>query len=74
MKTVQLKEEAFAALLILAENNGVKPGEFIDALLNYAWSQERRPGSWEATVPFDPRNYFRREGDDLSGGADRWWP
>jgi hypothetical protein len=72
---VLMAPEAIAALRTLAEEHGVSAEEYLDALLNYAWSQQRRPGSWEAAGTFEYRNYDRRSREDgaLSGCADRWW-
>ena len=75
MKRVYIRSEAHEALETLAAHAGVSSREYLDALLNYAWSQHRRPGSWEACTVFEYRNYDRRDSSDesLRGCADRWW-
>jgi hypothetical protein len=74
---VTVQPAALEALRTLAQMHGVSAVEYLDALLNYAWSQHRRPGSWEACCPFDYANYSRAPYDPngpLTGGcADRWW-
>lgn len=72
---MRIQPEALDALHKLAEAEGVSPVEYLDALLNYAWSGMRRPGSWEANCAFEYRNYDRRPRPDnsLAGCADRWW-
>ena len=76
MSRVTVQTPALDALKTLAYMNGVTAAEYLDALLNYAWSQHRRPGSWEACTPFDYANYRRAPYDPngpLTGCADRWW-
>ena len=72
---MRIVRPALDALHELARQSGVSAPEYLDALLNYAWSQHRRPGSWEATSPFEYRNYDPRPRKDgaLAGCADRWW-
>lgn len=72
---VLMAPEAIAALRTLAEEHGVSAEQYLDALLNYAWSRYHRPGSWEAETVFEFGNYDERPRPDgaLSGCADRWW-
>ena len=67
MTETNITKAAARALELLAENEGVTPVEYLNALLNYAWSTYRRPGSWEASTNFDFDNYRKPE-----GCADRW--
>lgn len=46
------------------------PQEFVEALLHYAISVNKRPGSWEATMPFNFAHYDLRNDD---AAADRWF-
>lgn len=59
---------AAALLRELARRNDVSERAYLEALLHYAGSCERRPGSWEAARPFALSTYV----DDQSG-ADRWF-
>lgn len=72
---VRIEPHALEALQTLAQMHDVSAEEYLDALLNYAWSQHRRPGSWEACSVFEYRNYDQRPSgpDALTGCADRWW-
>lgn len=54
-------------LRVIAEGYGVSTRDYMEALIHYAFSQWRRPGSWEAVVPFDFCNYTE------GGHADRWF-
>jgi hypothetical protein len=76
MKRVKMQPLAVEALQALASSHGVTAEVYLDALLNYAWSQHRRPGSWEACAVFDFAAYDQRDTGDASlrGCADRWWP
>lgn len=58
---------AKVALTVLAKVYDITPEAYLDALVNYAWSHIRRPGSWEANSAFDMSNYL------ADGCADRWW-
>lgn len=75
MKRVKVQPLAAEALQTLAQIHGVTAEVYLDALLNYAWSQHRRPGSWEACAVFDFAAYDQRHtgGTSLRGCADRWW-
>ena len=54
-------------LRVIADGHGVSTREYLEGLIHYAVSQWRRPGSWEAVVPFDFCNYTE------GGHADRWF-
>lgn len=59
-----------AALLLrhLAQRAQISERAYLEALLHYAGSCARRPGSWEASRPFDLPTYL-----DDNSGADRWF-
>lgn len=59
-----------AALLLrhLARRAQVSERVYLEALLHYAGSIERRPGSWEASRPFDLATYTAEDSP-----ADRWF-
>lgn len=59
---------AAALLREIAQREGVSERAYLEALLHYAGSCVRRPGSWEAARPFEIGTYL----DDQSG-ADRWF-
>lgn len=59
---------ADSALLEMASAAGITSSEFLELLLNYAYSIHRRPGSWEANQPFDVATYVRPD-----SVADRWF-
>lgn len=60
---------AVRLLINMAEAEGCEPQDFIEALLHYAGSIHKRPGSWEANKPFELASYI---GPD-SGFADKWF-
>jgi hypothetical protein len=68
MKRRTISDGAAALLRELARHNDVSERVYLEALLHYAGSIERRPGSWEADRPFALETYL----DDQSG-ADRWF-
>jgi len=62
---------AAALLRELARRNGVSERAYLEALLHYAGSIERRPGSWESSRPFDFASYDGRDPNGMF--ADRWF-
>jgi hypothetical protein len=68
---VTISTGAAALLRELAARNDVTPRAYLEALLHYAGSCERRPGSWEADRPFDFASYDERTDDGRF--ADRWF-
>lgn len=77
MKQLEIADGGMELLQRMADGEGVTPQEYLHALINYGWSMIRRPGSWEANVPFAFRNYDQREPHEdahgLRGCADRWF-
>jgi len=70
MSHVDLHPQALQALSTMAAEESVTAETFLRALLNYAYSRYRRPGSWEADIPFDFGHYDERNPDTH---ADRWF-
>jgi hypothetical protein len=55
----------------MAAAEDVSPRQYLEALLHYAGSCHRRPGSWEANTQFNFANYDTRR--ENGGYADRWF-
>ncbi|MGH8631177.1 MAG: ribbon-helix-helix domain-containing protein [Burkholderiales bacterium] len=70
-RTVTLNQGAVALLDEMAKAEGVSRREYLRALLHYAGSCYKRPGSWEAARPFDFAAYDDRTEDGRY--ADRWF-
>jgi len=70
-RTVTLSQGAIDLLDELAQAEGVTRREYLHALLHYAGSCHKRPGSWEADRSFDFASYDTRSEDGLY--ADRWF-
>lgn len=68
MATISIDDKAKPLLKEMADANGVSQKQFVELLINYAYSTHRRPGSWEASVPFDAYTYTRPD-----SVADRWF-
>lgn len=68
MTCVAVSVDARAALKEMAKATGVSQREFLTALLNYAYSIHKRPGSWEANATFNIETYTRPD-----SVADRWF-
>ncbi len=66
--TIQIRARAHEALQEMATTAGLTSTEFVELLLNYAYSIHRRPGSWEANRPFDLQTYTQPD-----SAADRWF-
>ncbi len=67
---VTIDSAAKALLSEMAAAEDTTPRAYIEALVNYATSCHRRPGSWEADKPFAFGNYDdRRE----SAVGERWF-
>ena len=72
--TIRLNRDGLALIREAAEANGMTVRQYMEALMSYAISTHRRPGSWEAGG-FDASNYldgFDEKGFPL-GCADRWF-
>jgi hypothetical protein len=69
--TVTISAAALALLDEMAQAEGVSRRVYLEALLHYAGSCYKRPGSWEANRPFSFVSYDRRTED--GGYADRWF-
>ncbi len=72
--SIKLNTDGLQRMREVAEANDMTLRQFMEALMHYAISQHKRPGSWEANV-FDPRNYSDKidaEGYPI-GCADRWF-
>lgn len=52
----------------MAEVSGCTQRQYLEALLHYAASCQKRPGSWEANKPFDLAMYL-----DPECHADKWF-
>lgn len=65
-----LPAEAIFLLKKMATAVGATPREYLEALLHYAGSIYMRPGSWEACIPFEFKNYDPRSDQAF---ADRWF-
>lgn len=70
-RTVTLSEGAVALLDEMARAEGVSRRIYLEALLHYAGSCYKRPGSWEANRFFEFASYDDRTED--GGYADRWF-
>ncbi|MCK9985656.1 MAG: hypothetical protein AzoDbin1_02128 [Azoarcus sp.] len=66
---VTISNGARGLLEVMAEEAGVTPRQYLEALLHYAGSIYNRPGSWEANTPFSIETYEPRDGSY----ADRWF-
>lgn len=67
--TVTINSDAKALLEQCAASHGVSLEKYLEAVANYTISCERRPGSWEASQPFDFSTYDDRQ----EVHADRWF-
>jgi len=52
----------------IAAAEGCTPRQYLEALLHYGGSCHKRPGSWEASRPFELQTYL-----DPESYADRWF-
>ncbi len=68
--TVILTVPAGERLEDLSEFYGTTSQIFTEALLHYASSIQKRPGSWEANAPFSFDNY---DPHNENAAADRWF-
>jgi hypothetical protein len=66
--SVRINRKAKDALGEMARASGVPSRLYLELLLNYTYSIHRRPGSWEASMPFDIQTYARAD-----TVADRWF-
>jgi hypothetical protein len=66
--SLRLNKGAVELVHEIADAAGCTPREYLEALLQYAGSCYRRPGSWEAAKPFDLSMYL-----DPDSYADRWF-
>jgi hypothetical protein len=70
-KRVSLSEGAAQLLREMADAEGVTTREYLEALLHFAGSCHKRPGSWEANRPFEFSTYDTR--NESGNYADRWF-
>jgi len=70
-KTVTLDSAAVALLDEMAKYEGVSRRIYLEALLHYAGSCHKRPGSWEAARSFEFASYDDRT--ENGRYADRWY-
>lgn len=68
---VTIPRKAAEQLKAFAENHGVPLRTYLEAVLHYVISTERRPGSWEGSQPFEFSTYDTRRED--GSFADRWF-
>lgn len=68
--TVRINAKAKELLAQIAAFHDTTQTEYLEALLHYAISQHKRPGSWEAVSEFDFANYDRRNEHAF---ADMWF-
>lgn len=69
--TVSLRPGAMALLDEMAAAEGVSRRVYLEALLHYAGSCFKRPGSWEANRAFEFASYDERS--EHGGYTDRWF-
>lgn len=67
-RTVRLNRNGLDQLDEIAADHGVSLREYMEALMQFAISQHKRPGSWEAQG-FDFATYSKQRGHY----ADRWF-
>jgi hypothetical protein len=67
MTGITVRVDAAKVLEEMAEAWSMTPRELLEALLHYCGSIYKRPGSWEANIPFAMGNYVE------DGHADRWF-
>jgi len=65
---VTISGEAAHLLAAAADEWGMTQRELLEAMLHHGFSGLNRPGSWEASTPFNPHSY---RGEDAV--ADRWF-
>ena len=63
MEELGIDPKAVGLVDEMAKAVGVTRTEYLHALVNYAYSIHRRPGSWEANTPFSYPNYDKRRED-----------
>lgn len=68
---VTLPRKAVELLAEYAAGHGVTLKTYLEAVLHYVISTERRPGSWEGSQPFEFRTYDTRRPEGAY--ADRWF-
>lgn len=68
---VAIPDGAARQLEAFAESHGVDLNTYLEAVLHYIISTERRPGSWEGSQPFEFKTYDRRQEEGRF--ADRWF-
>jgi hypothetical protein len=72
MPSITIDKGAKDLLDAFAAREGVTRKQLVHALVNYAASIYIRPGSWEASTPFDLGNYVERS-PDHPAFADQWF-
>lgn len=68
---IAIPDKAGGQLKAFAENHGVQLNTYLEAVLHYIISTERRPGSWEGSQPFEFKTYDTRREEGRF--ADRWF-
>jgi len=71
VKTIRVSDGAAELLKRIAAEHDVSTRVFLEALLHYAGSCVRRPGSWEAARPFAFESYD--DATEAGRCADRWF-
>lgn len=66
---VTISGEAAQRLAEAADDWGMTPRALLEAMMHHGFSGIERPGSWEASTPFNPHSY----GDGENCVADRWF-
>lgn len=68
-RRIALNAEGLAVIEDHAAMYGLTLRQYMEALMHYAISTERRPGSWEGSSAFEPGTYYPED----SSCADRWF-
>ncbi|HEY1247297.1 MAG TPA: hypothetical protein VGF29_20945 [Hyphomicrobiaceae bacterium] len=66
--SIRISKRAAALVREIAADNGITSRQYLETLLHYGGSCHKRPGSWEAAIPFNLRMYLSDE-----CYADKWF-
>ena len=66
--TITISRRAATLVREIAAAEGCTPRQYLEALLHYGGSCHKRPGSWEASRPFEIQTYLSEE-----CYADKWF-
>jgi hypothetical protein len=66
--TIRISKRAAELMREIAAAEACTPRQYLEALLHYGASCHKRPGSWEASRPFELQTYL-----DPESYADRWF-